>query len=237
MRCELFALVFTAVLATANTADAETWTCDYSGRWSTTGSANHGRFKWHVTWRGSSTRGWAVTGDYRDRSGRSNLDGRCERKHCVLTQTYKTGKRYTWTGTYTDQNTGRGRGINTFTGTWRANDGSTHGPWSATANCTRRGNGRSEPPAAGPVKGHDVASAWFAGGRFARTGRGYWTEYGARGEPRFRFVETHRDEWSVYLHDRSRSMRIQIDVYRRMIRVGEGSRGWRDLYPITRVSR
>lgn len=142
MRNVVFAFVVTSVLVSATAASAETWRCHYSGRWSTTGSRNAGAFKWAVTWTGTTARGWRVVGDYRDRYGMSYLDGHCRNKTCSMKQTYKTGKltgkTYTWVGTYVDQNDGPDSGINTFTGTWRADDGSTRGPWSATAVCKRK---------------------------------------------------------------------------------------------------
>jgi len=72
-------------------------------------------------------------------------------------------------------------------------------------------------------------------GEFIQTGRSTWTEYGKRG-PIFTFKERKRDKWSVYLHDRSRNVNIQLDLYRKKViySVGNGRRS--DLYDITNVS-
>lgn len=56
-----------------------------------------------------------------------------------------------------------------------------------------------------------------AQGSFRRTGDRAWTEINAAGQPMFRFVETQRDEWSVYLHDSQRDVRIQLDLYTRRV--------------------
>jgi hypothetical protein len=85
---------------------------------------------------------------------------------------------------------------------------------------------------AGRVDGSNLARANYAGGRFERTGDG-WAEYDLGGRVHFRFEETGRDEWSVYLLDRSRNMRLVIDVHRRMVSIGGTSGRWDDLYPIT----
>jgi len=85
---------------------------------------------------------------------------------------------------------------------------------------------------AGRVDGGNLSRANYAGGRFEQSGTG-WAEYDLAGRVQFRFEETGRDEWSVYLLDRSRDMRLAIDVHRRMVSIaGTGGR-WNDLYPIT----
>jgi len=91
------------------------------------------------------------------------------------------------------------------------------------------------PPHGEQVNGSNLSRADFAQGRFAQEDRG-WTEYGAGGEPRFQFEETGRDEWSVYLLDRSRNFAIQLDVHRRMITLSVNGGRRNDLYPITDMS-
>ena len=50
-------------------------------------------------------------------------------------------------------------------------------------------------------------------GSYTQNGR-QWIERGGRGgKPRFRFDETGRDDWSVYLHDASRKVDLQIDLH------------------------
>jgi hypothetical protein len=48
----------------------------------------------------------------------------------------------------------------------------------------------------------------------------------------FRFVEQNRDEWSVYLLDASRNVRIQIDLFRKKIGYAAGSAPSSDLYDV-----
>jgi hypothetical protein len=66
------------------------------------------------------------------------------------------------------------------------------------------------------MNGWLVSRVMFAGnpgGSFSQTG-GQWIER-ANGspKPRFRFRETGRDDWSVYLRDDSRGVDIQIDLH------------------------
>jgi hypothetical protein len=91
------------------------------------------------------------------------------------------------------------------------------------------------PPHSQAVNGSTLSRADFARGRFVQEDRG-WTEYGSGGEARFRFEETGRDEWSVYLIDRSRNFQIQLDVHRRMITLSANGGPRSDLYPITDMS-
>jgi hypothetical protein len=55
------------------------------------------------------------------------------------------------------------------------------------------------------------------GGSFRKTGDGQWAEYNPQGAATYAFAETGRDDWSVYLVDRSRNVEIQLDVYRQII--------------------
>ena len=91
------------------------------------------------------------------------------------------------------------------------------------------------PPHGMQVNGSNLSRADFAQGRFVQEDRG-WTEYGAGGEARFRFEETGRDEWSVYLLDRSRNFALQLDVHRRMITLSANGGPRTDLYPIVDMS-
>jgi len=82
------------------------------------------------------------------------------------------------------------------------------------------------------VNGYSVSVVKFSNtGKFKRIGKGKWAEYGAQG-PRFRFTEKSRDEWSVYLHDASRNVNIQLDLHRKKVvySVGNGARS--DIYNI-----
>lgn len=46
---------------------------------------------------------------------------------------------------------------------------------------------------------------------------GRWLEQDTNRETRFTFVETRRDEWSVYLLDESRGVELQLDLYTRKV--------------------
>ena len=55
-------------------------------------------------------------------------------------------------------------------------------------------------------------------GRYVQTGTGKWKEIPKSPDgTTFHFNETNRDMWSVYLHDPSRNVRIQIDLHTRKI--------------------
>jgi len=69
-------------------------------------------------------------------------------------------------------------------------------------------------------------------GEFVQRGDRYWVETGTRGEDRFEFKETNRDEWSVYLHDPGRDVRIQLDLNTRKVLYGEGTGNMGVLYNI-----
>jgi hypothetical protein len=92
-----------------------------------------------------------------------------------------------------------------------------------------------QPPGAERVDGSNLVRVEFAGGWFEQRG-GRWTEYGLDGRARFHFEEISRDEWSVYMLDRSRNVEIQLDVFRHMVTFAENGGRRTDLYPITEVT-
>ena len=47
-----------------------------------------------------------------------------------------------------------------------------------------------------------------------------WVEVAPDGKERFEFVETARDDWSIYLHDASRDLSLQLDLYTKEVRFG-----------------
>ena len=94
---------------------------------------------------------------------------------------------------------------------------------------------------------YDVLNAasvvgWLAGyaqfrvddavGSYIETGAKAWSELDANGKTVFEFVESNRDDWSVYLNDQSRKVSIQIDLYRKKIRYSDPQTPWRDQYDI-----
>jgi hypothetical protein len=82
------------------------------------------------------------------------------------------------------------------------------------------------------VTGRTVAIVAHPGGTFEEQGGG-WVEKDAAGQVSFRFEETGRDGWSVYLLDRSRNVRLQLDLHRKQVLYAAGDETMRPLYPIT----
>lgn len=54
-------------------------------------------------------------------------------------------------------------------------------------------------------------------GEFRQVGPRSWVELNARREVTSRFDEERRDDWSVYLHDASRSVWLQLDLHRAVV--------------------
>tara|TARA_R110000850_G_scaffold75593_5_gene164637 strand:- start:714 stop:1574 length:861 start_codon:yes stop_codon:yes gene_type:complete len=102
-----------------------------------------------------------------------------------------------------------------------------------------RNEGRTRTPPAprAETDGRNVQQVFFAGGSFRKSGPGRWTEYDAQGRAMFDFVETGRDQWSVYLDDRSRNVQLQLDLHRNWIGYGENGGAMSDLYQIQSTSR
>src|SRR5688572_8883015 len=69
-------------------------------------------------------------------------------------------------------------------------------------------------------------------GEFRQSGPRQWVEVNQKGEVGFGFEETNRDEWSVYLVDRSRGVEIQLDLFTRKVMYGDGRSPRRPLYDI-----
>ena len=82
------------------------------------------------------------------------------------------------------------------------------------------------------VNGWNVIRANYDGGLFQLIGDSDWIEVTDDANT-YRFSETGRDDWSVYMHDASRDTRLQIDIHRQMITVAVGNEPLHDLYPIT----
>lgn len=63
---------------------------------------------------------------------------------------------------------------------------------------------------------------------------GQWVETGVdHGQINFRFRETGRDDWSVYLHDASRGVNIQLDLHTKKVMYSDGANPTRrELYSI-----
>ncbi|QFS98000.1 Membrane-bound lysozyme-inhibitor of c-type lysozyme [Labrenzia sp. THAF191b] len=87
--------------------------------------------------------------------------------------------------------------------------------------------------AAPGVNGQNVGVVRHSGGSFTNIGNGQWQEADVYGTVNFHFQEFGRDDWSVYLHDASRNVTLQLDLHRRMILYEQGNGPRSDLYQIT----
>lgn len=87
------------------------------------------------------------------------------------------------------------------------------------------------------VNGRNVLRADHVQGSFRQTSPGQWAEFNASGQIAFRFSEIMRDDWSVYLHDSSRNVQIQIDMHRKWISFGVNNQARSDLYQIASAWR
>lgn len=96
----------------------------------------------------------------------------------------------------------------------------------------------SPPPQKNPgANGYNVVVVNHDGGGFVHTGGKQWHEADNLGNTRFYFQEQARDEWSVYLHDASRNVSIQLDLHRKKVLYGIGNQPKADLYNITYSSK
>ena len=86
------------------------------------------------------------------------------------------------------------------------------------------------------VNGRNVVSVRMPSGKYRMTGAGAWVEKGNNGAT-FNFVEENRDDWSVYLLDSTRGVRLQLDLHRRQVfYADESAPAMRPLYAITGMS-
>ncbi|MEC9343521.1 MAG: hypothetical protein VYD64_06715 [Pseudomonadota bacterium] len=91
----------------------------------------------------------------------------------------------------------------------------------------------------GPVLATSVMNGWnvvqvnYGDGTFFQNG-GQWIERNPRGT--YHFTETHRDEWSVYLHDAGRNARIQLDLWQKKIYYSDPNTARMPIYTITGAS-
>lgn len=98
---------------------------------------------------------------------------------------------------------------------------------------------RGKPNAQGfGTNGRKVNTVFFLnnkgnlGGYFHNVGN-QWNEYDARGNKKFSFRETGRDDWSVYLFDNTRNVGLQLDLHTRKVNMSIGSNSsYRFLYNI-----
>jgi hypothetical protein len=84
-----------------------------------------------------------------------------------------------------------------------------------------------------PATGANVRSVTYPQGTYRQTGPRAWAEFDKAGKQTNAFVEDARDEWSVFLFDPARNVRVQIDLYRKKIRYTENGGSYADLYDVT----
>lgn len=87
-------------------------------------------------------------------------------------------------------------------------------------------------PVAASANGRNVVSVSHPGGTFMFRD-GLWLEADTAGRVNFRFEEQQRDDWSVYLYDRSRDVNLQLDLHRKQILYSTGQNPLTPLYQIT----
>lgn len=85
------------------------------------------------------------------------------------------------------------------------------------------------------TKGENVNYVQYPNGNFKQTSNQTWTETDPNRNNHI-FTETGRDEWSVYMIDRSRDITIQLDLYMKEIYIYYDRPNRRVLYKITKTS-
>lgn len=84
------------------------------------------------------------------------------------------------------------------------------------------------------TNGRNVNVVSVEQGTFRQISSNQWVEQNKQGQRVFSFTETHRDDWSVYLHDASRNVRLQLDMHRKIVGYSDANNTTkRDLYRIT----
>ena len=95
--------------------------------------------------------------------------------------------------------------------------------------------------AQGGVNGRNVTAVAFGQGgnklgEYRQTSKRNWEETNAAGQVTFNFEEQQRDAWSVYLHDRSRDVNLQLDLHTRKVKYSQGNAPRADLYDVLSAS-
>ena len=87
------------------------------------------------------------------------------------------------------------------------------------------------------VTGRNVESVHTANAVFRKQADGSWAELDSNQRVIFKFQETSRDDWSVYLHDASRDLQLQLDLFRKKVSFGTENKARSDLYDIVAAYR
>lgn len=87
----------------------------------------------------------------------------------------------------------------------------------------------------GQTNGRNVNFVQYENGNFTLTSNQTWTELNPDGN-KYTFKEVTRDDWSVYMIDRSRDITFQLDLYTKKIYLYYERPNRRVLYLITNAS-
>jgi len=143
-------ILFLAVLAAfaanckpaAQSGGPEVWKCDFKGKYKNK-DGQEVPFTWNVTWTETGETG-TITGESTEAGAKSTTEGTCSTKNCKITETYTAGedagKKYYWSGDYTDAATrNENVYVTSFKGTFGMSetDRTSGGEWSAQADCKR----------------------------------------------------------------------------------------------------
>jgi hypothetical protein len=101
----------------------------------------------------------------------------------------------------------------------------------ANSNLPSNNHGQGGNPVT--IKGHNVGQVQHLGGIYQHVGGSSWQETTLRGQVTHEFLEQGRDEWSVYLYDRSRNIALQLDLHEKKILIGVGHGPKATLHQIT----
>jgi hypothetical protein len=82
------------------------------------------------------------------------------------------------------------------------------------------------------VNGRNVKMVSHSQGSYLYLGNRNWGEANLENKIIFKFKETGRDDWSVYLLDESRNVKLQLDLHRQQVIYSDRDRQF-DLYAIT----
>jgi len=141
MKKILVLAILAVVLAGCKKQSAqETWKCEFKGTYQNEEKQDV-PFKWNVTWIGKD-KAWTISGTSTEEGAGSTTTGTCDDKTCKIDETYtagpESGKKYFWTGAYTDAETrSEDVYVTSFTGTYGNSDSdrTSGGAWRAQADC------------------------------------------------------------------------------------------------------
>ncbi len=131
--------VASLALLQAAPAHADTWLCDYTGSYTSAGSAGATDFKWQAHW-DTSADGYRIGGQFTDATGTAIMDGTCKSGKCWASWNYQSGKyagkKWYVGGPYAD---GAG-GQSTLTFTWgrSVSDVTSGGTFNASGVCRKQ---------------------------------------------------------------------------------------------------